>query len=87
MISNPTEIHLGEKGVCFTLQFQVIAHLSAEAKVGGTGDSWPRHIQSRAERNECLCITTQLDLFHSYTIQGLAHEMAPPIYRQDHRLG
>lgn len=53
MIGTLTEVTLGLRGGgCCSLQFQVPARQSRDVKVGGTGDSWPHHVQSRAERHE-----------------------------------
>lgn len=81
VITNPTETILGVKGVCFTFQFRVTAHRSGEVKVGGPETAGHTTCSQKQREMNVYVLTALLDLFHSYTVQGSAHELVPCIHR------
>lgn len=82
MIGTLTEVTLGLRGG------GVAAYSSRSQLVRAGKSRWEgletaghtTFSQEQRDMNECM-LTHQLDLFHSYTAQGSAHEMVPPKYR------
>lgn len=83
VISTLTEITLGLRVGGVVAAYSSRSQLVRAGKSRWEGLETAGHTtfsQEQRDMNECM-LTHQLDLFHSYTAQGSAHEMVPPKHR------